>query len=208
MLFIAYGILAATSLLAAGIGTGEVFIPENGLISINPPFTRRRLGSLSTRTTHPHFVASLQRSLHRLGLGEISFVNPFQGKTKGEILLDCRHSEGQRYAASSYSCAKGKRRNMHCGRCVPCLIRRAAFQRAGLADATPYWAQNLADHVTFDDVFAARVAAAQLATRNVAQWARESGPLPDDPDDRSMCIEVVRRGITELRDFLDTVNWP
>jgi hypothetical protein len=207
MLFIAYGVLAATSLIAAGTGNGELFIPENGLISINPPFTRRRLGSLSTRTTHPHFIALLQRSLHRLGLTRISLLNPFQGMTKGEILLNCRHPRALHYAASSYSCAKGKRRNMHCGRCVPCLIRRAAFQKAGLDDRTPYSAQNLAEQATFDDVFAARLAIAQLAIRDVAQWAREAGPLPDDRHDRLMCIEVVRRGIVELRDFLDTVNW-
>jgi hypothetical protein len=206
MLFIAYGALASTSLSSIGNGAGELFIPENGLISINPPLTRRRMGSLSTRTTHPHFISSLQQVLRRAGI-EITLVNPFQGKTKGEILAECRHPAARQHASSSYSCAKGKRLNMHCGRCVPCLIRRAAFDRAGMKDATRYRAADLAGDANFDDVSAARVAVATLPTRNVSLWAAESGPLPIDPGERSLCVEVVRRGFLELGNFLDTVGW-
>ncbi|MGK4455562.1 hypothetical protein ACSLVO_27825, partial [Klebsiella pneumoniae] len=54
ILFFGYGVLAAS---AAGLD--EVLVPENALIAINPPFTRRRMGSLSTRTTHPHFITLL-----------------------------------------------------------------------------------------------------------------------------------------------------
>ena len=38
-----------------GNDINKIFIPENGYISLNPPLTRRRIGSLSTRTTHPNF---------------------------------------------------------------------------------------------------------------------------------------------------------
>jgi hypothetical protein len=57
-------------------------------------------------------------------------------------------------------------------------------------------------------VIATRLAAANLSLRDVAQWAAEAGPLPDDPAERVLHIEVVRRGLSELRDFLATVHWP
>jgi hypothetical protein len=207
ILFIAYGLLAASALPAAAEGTPvELFIPENGLIAINPPLTRRRIGSLSTRTTHPHFLGSLQAVLDSVGL-TVRLVNPYRGKTKGEMLLDSADPRVLDLAAASYSCGKGKRINMHCGRCVPCLIRRAAFHRAGIADATVYAATNLAMHGDYDDVMAVRLAVENLSHRDVARWTAEAGPLPDDPNERLLRIEVVRRGLSELRDFLATVRW-
>jgi hypothetical protein len=206
VLFIAYGTLAATALGGGDGASVELVIPENGLISVNPPLTRRRLGSLSTRTTHPHFLALLQEIVDEAGIG-VAFVNPYNDKSKGEMLLECGYPIAE-VAAASYSCSKGKRLNMHCGRCVPCLIRRAAFHRAGIADHTRYAADDLTRNPTFDDLFAARLAAAALAHRDVAQWATENGPLPADPTKRESYVEVVRRGLGELRDFLETVCWP
>lgn len=200
VLFFAYGALAA-----AGLG-GELFVPENGLISINPPLTRRRIGSLSTRTTHPHFVSSLQAVFDHVGLG-ITMTNPYTHKTKGEMLAQCGPISAQ-IASASYSCGKGKRLNKHCGRCVPCLIRRAAFFKAKIADSTDYAADNLARHATNDDVYAARLATAALAHRDIARWAAEAGPLPTDLVRRTAHVDVVRRGLEELRDYLGTVAWP
>lgn len=61
LVFLAYGLLAATSLQIHRNGSATtLFVPENGFISINPPLTPDRLGSLSTRTTHPVFIAGLE----------------------------------------------------------------------------------------------------------------------------------------------------
>lgn len=201
LLFFAYGALAASSL------GGELIVPENGLISINPPLTRRRVGSLSTRTTHPHFVSSLQAVLNAIGLG-VTLVNPYAAKTKGEMLATCQHPDIVKLAHLSYSCGKGKRLNQQCGVCVPCLIRRAAFHAAGLKDETPYHAQDLKKAADNDDVQAARLAVAQLKTRNVARWAAEAGPLPSDPAQHAALVDTVRRGAEELLAYLDTVTWP
>ncbi|MCK9374981.1 MAG: 7-cyano-7-deazaguanine synthase [Syntrophobacterales bacterium] len=201
LLFFAYGALAA-----AGLGS-ELFVPENGLISINPPLTRRRIGSLSTRTTHPHFIGSLQAILDRVGLG-ITMINPYTNMTKGEMLRQCTDPIIAQIAATSYSCGKGKRLNRHCGKCVPCLIRRAAFLKAGIADTTRYAADDLSLYATNDDVYSARLAMAELNHRDMDRWAAEAGPLPIDPASRAAHVDVVRRGLEELRSFLDIVNWP
>ena len=201
LLFFAYGALAASSL------GGELIVPENGLISINPPLTRRRIGSLSTRTTHPHFISSLQAVLNAVGLG-VTLVNPYATQTKGEMLAQCQDPQIGKLAHLSYSCGKGKRKNMQCGVCVPCLIRRASFHAAGLKDATPYFTPNLALAADNDDVQAARLAVAQLATRNMARWAAEAGPLPTDPVRHGVLVDTVRRGAEELRTYLNSVAWP
>lgn len=212
VLFLGYGVLAAAAVAADG-ARGELLVPENGLISVNPPLTYRRLGSLSTRTTHPHLVGSLQDVLDRVGLN-VALVNPYGTKTKGEMLLECRDPPTiAGLAAASYSCGKGRRLartglNRHCGRCVPCLIRRAAFRRAGVPDATSYVAADLARHAKYDDVVAARLAAASLSRRDVARWAGEAGPLPAGVAERSAYVAVVRRGLEELSDLLDAVRWP
>jgi hypothetical protein len=202
LLFFAYGALAAEKL------GGELFVPENGLISINPPLTRRRIGSLSTRTTHPHLVRSVQEILDRVGL-MVTIINPYTYKTKGEMLRQCTDPvKIARIASCSYSCGRGKRKNMHCGRCIPCLIRRAAFLKAGIADSTHYFAENLAQYAKNDDVFAARLAVAKFAHRDMTRWATEAGPLPSDPTLRAAHVDVVKRGLEELREFLETFNWP
>lgn len=201
LVFFAFGALAA-----AGLG-GELFVPENGLISINPPLTRRRIGSLSTRTTHAHFVDSLQAIFNCVDLG-VSMVNRYAFMTKGEMLAQCANPFIAHIAADSYSCGKGKRLNKHCGRCVPCLIRRAAFFKAGISDSTVYAASDLARHATNDDVYAARLATASVASRDIARWAAESGPLPTDLARRAAHVDVVRRGLAELCNYLETVAWP
>jgi len=200
VIFFAYGALAAARL------GGELFVPENGLISINPPLTRRRIGSLSTRTPHPHFISSLQAVFDRVDLG-VTLINRYAYMTKGEMLAQCRPISAQ-IASASYSCGKGKRLNKHCGRCLPCLIRRAAFLKARLEDSTLYAANDLARHATNDDVYAARLATAALAHRDMARWAVEAGPLPTDAERRTAHVDVVRRGLEELRDYLGTVAWP
>lgn len=59
---------------------------------MNIPLTEHRMGSLSTRTTHPYFMGLLQELLKSLDL-KITIVNPYQFKTKGEMMLECKDLE-------------------------------------------------------------------------------------------------------------------
>ncbi len=203
ILFFAYGALAATSTNAP-----EVLVPENALIAINPPLTHRRMGSLSTRTTHPHFLTKLNAIWASAGV-EAVLRNPFFSTTKGEMLARARHPQLSELAASTYSCGKGKRANGQCGRCVPCLIRRASFHAAGLRDDTTYL-NELHANSRSDDVLAARHAVAQFRTaedREIGIWAGKAGPLPTDPNTRKLTIDAVGRGLEELNALFNTVPW-
>ncbi len=201
ILFFSYGVLASSGI------TKELIVPENGLISINPPLTRRRIGSLSTRTTHPHFIASLQTVFDEVGL-DVRIVNPFAAQTKGEMLKGCGDARVKKLAVHSYSCGKGKRLNAQCGLCIPCLIRRAAFHAAGMQDATPYDQMSIVQKAKNDDVLAARFAVEQLKKRNIEQWAAEAGPLSTDVALRAAQVDVVRRGLGELAGYLKSQKWP
>jgi len=203
ILFYGYGVIAASA-----TGLREVVVPENALIAVNPPLTRRRIGSLSTRTVHPHLLASLNGVLAGAGL-DVSLTNPFRATTKGEMLANARHADLQELASRSYSCGKGKRGNGQCGRCVPCLIRRASFQAAAVQDGTTYLS-TLALSTRNDDVLAARQGAARAAAmteRELERWILRAGPLPSDPAERREIVQAVGRGMIELRELFQDVAW-
>jgi hypothetical protein len=137
LIFIAMGILAASSL---GPHV-PMLIPENGTIALNVPLTPSRRGSCSTRTAHPHYLSMLGGVLSRLGIMN-AISNPLRSKTKGEVLTACLNKAVLDDAAGlSVSCAK-RGHKVHytrpnaksCGRCMPCIYRRAAMHAAGWDD--------------------------------------------------------------------------
>ena len=75
----------------AGSGFGQpcrLLAPENGLIALNVPLDQLRLGSLSTRTTHPFYIARWNELLQQLGI-PVMIENPYWDKTKGEMVSAC-----------------------------------------------------------------------------------------------------------------------
>lgn len=205
--FLAYGVLAATGLKSySPSGSVTLVIPENGFISLNIPLTPLRLGSLSTRTTHPAFIAGFQAVLDAAGL-RVKLSNPYQFKTKGEMLSGCKNQKLlQKLAGSSTSCGRYARSGfMHCGRCVPCLIRRAAFHRWNSGDTTDYKYKDLSRHGPkhrgFDDVRAAVMAIEYVRRSGIARWsasALNSAQLGNI----SGYQHVAGRGLEELKAFL------
>jgi len=201
--FLAYGVLAATAL--AHYHGGEpvaLYVCENGFISINPPLTVARLGSLSTRTTHPYFLMRVQQIVDAAGL-RVRIESPYQVKTKGEMLVGCINQELLKTeAARSTSCGRFKRYGYkHCGRCLPCQIRRAAFLAWGVTDTTIYVYKDLGrddeDHSRFDDVRSAAMAIAEVQLEGLDSllgMTLSSTTLGDvDPLE-----DVVKRGLMEL----------
>lgn len=206
-LFLAYGVLAATALKGYGMsGTANLIVPENGFISLNIPLTPLRLGSLSTRTTHPAFIAGFQAMLNAAGL-RVKLANPYQFKTKGEMLAGCANQKLlEKLAASTTSCGRYARSQfMHCGRCVPCLIRRAAFHHWNSAITTDYKYKDLSrrghKYRGFDDVRAAAMAVEYVKRNGIERWS--TGALNSAQlGDLGQYLGVAQRGIDELKAFL------
>jgi 7-cyano-7-deazaguanine synthase in queuosine biosynthesis len=221
-LFFAIATLAATAL------GGNVLIhtPENGLISLNVPLDPLRLGALSTRTTHPFYMARFNELLRRLGFGA-RLENRYRHSTKGQMVQGCQDQTFlRRHAKNTMSCSgpgkyrfhpdEAMRRLQHCGHCVPCLIRRASLLRGfgEGADDTPYTFDDLKARV-FDSgkaegehIRAYKLALTRLAA-NPARARRDihvPGPLSDYPGDLPAYETVYVQGMQEVSRLLDGVE--
>lgn len=80
LLFIAIGVAVAT-----GTRARELWIPENGWVSLNVPLDGSRRCTLSTRTTHPGLIHELNGLLRDLGI-DLAICNPWGGRTKGDLV--------------------------------------------------------------------------------------------------------------------------
>lgn len=206
LLFVTLGLAVASSGEAV-----PMWIAENGFASLNPPLAPERRASLSTRTTHPTFLANLQELLRRVG-AHTDFSNPFAALTKGEMFASARKAIGSDAASQllskTHSCSHarwagmfGRSPDTHCGVCFGCLVRRGAFIASGLEDRTTY----LVDDLTNDErgrfltpVVRAHIESARYAVN------RSFGPadvlamdLPTDHD-LDAALDLVRRGFSEL----------
>jgi 7-cyano-7-deazaguanine synthase in queuosine biosynthesis len=140
LLFIALGLAVASSF-------GEkipLYVSENGYIGINSPLTGGRIGSYSTRTTHPFYFQQLNTILKMTGIKHV-LVNPIRHKSKGEVLKECRNFDLLKSIYDlTISCAHPTAGRWagaaagNCGYCFPCLIRRASSHTVGLDDSQKY----------------------------------------------------------------------
>ncbi|BCS89549.1 Qat anti-phage system QueC-like protein QatC [Pseudodesulfovibrio sediminis] len=205
MLFLGMGILVASGLDA---NNRTLYIPENGFISLNIPLTTRRIASLSTKTTHPFFISSLQRIIEEAGI-PVSIQNPYGFKTKGEMLAECSDqniliAEGAR----SVSCGKWKRKNCQCGKCIPCIIRRAAYKAAGIEDQTKYLHPDLrrtqaySVHSELDDLKSVQFAIAKSREANIKRMVLRSAPLRFSEVIQNSYVDVFKRGLEEIDNFI------
>jgi hypothetical protein len=204
--FLAMAGVAASSVASTReVERVDLMVPENGFIALNPPLTARRLGSHSTRTTHPYFLGLIQEIFNASGI-PARIVNPYRHKTKGEMLRDCKDQPTlEKVAHRTVSCGKWKRNREQCGRCLPCMIRKAAFLNAQMLDCTQYGEEHLAHALESyqhrDDVLAVCLASMQ-SPAEIPAWSAQSGPLPENAGEYAGWIGVVERGIEELRQLL------
>lgn len=134
----------ALAIMVAAYKSGKVFVPENGPVSLNFPLSYSRRAACSTRTTHPIFIGMVRELLEIWNI-PVSISNPYEFKTKGEMVREC---EDRQYLLNilelSNSCGKrGEHQFMydnhnasHCGRCMPCMYRKASL--VGYKDKTTY----------------------------------------------------------------------
>lgn len=206
---------AASALVASAWGSHRVLVPENGFISLNVPLDPWRLGALTTRTTHPFVIARFNDLLAELGLS-MRLENPFQGKTKGEMLAQC-HDLSLLWdgLGLTVSCSKPKfvRRyraefgTSHCGSCWPCLIRRAAVKYAypTLSDPTKYVIETL-EHIDGESGAKGHVVRSIQYGLNMLRMTDEQlrwslatvAPLRDVEELTHELVACVRNGLREV----------
>ncbi|CZU33924.1 Uncharacterised protein [Enterobacter hormaechei] len=182
----------------------DLYVPENGFISLNAPLTPRRIGTLSTRTTHPYFIASIQQLFDAVGI-PCQIINPYQFKTKGQMAYQCLNKQLlTEIVESTVSCSHWKRANQQCGVCVPCIIRRASLHAGGINRDAGYTFQSLAKVMNEidrrDDLIALRIAIAQKSTLKIGTWVAKSGPLPVAAFNNFK--QVFMEGLNEVENYL------
>ncbi len=216
-LFFALAALAASGLENAPV----IYVPENGLISLNVPLDPLRVGAWSTRTTHSFYMARCQDLIRRLGI-PARFENPYRFMTKGEMLSECRNTAVVRqHVDDTISCSsitKARWQGLsprQCGFCVPCLIRKAAIDSVFGADPTTYTIADLrAVPRNSRSPVGEHVRAFQMMARRLARrpelahiLIRKSGPLSDYAEDEiEQYAGVFRRGIAEVAGITDGVR--
>ncbi|MDE0699775.1 MAG: hypothetical protein OXH61_03510 [Acidimicrobiaceae bacterium] len=205
LLFLALG------LAHASIHGVPLWIPENGFASLNPPLAPNRRGSLSTRTTHPSFLAGLSRILDGVGVHS-NIVNPFAHLTKGEMFRNAADRYGRAaisdFLSATHSCGltgqrwKGISTTTQCGVCFGCVVRRASFAAAELKDGTTYADTDPSDDMSaWLDRNSVIPDMRRFAKRGVTRRDLLAMSLPDDyplGDARDLCA----RGVLELREFV------
>ena len=212
--FILAALLAATHTERYQTGeTVQILIPENGFIALNPPMSDIRIGALSTRTVHPYFLKKFENFLQISGF-QVEIINPYWAKTKGEMLVPhAKDAEFLKLAYMSTSCSGFPRhKRQHCGRCVPCQIRRAAFIRADIDDRTKfdwppahqpgYLSENLTPNKLvksriWDDVRAVQLAVAEYEESGINALQKSILQYPG-VEGRDVLEEVIERGLAEL----------
>jgi hypothetical protein len=129
---------------------------------------------------------------------------PYRYRTKGELLH--RYADHQKLVSligNSTSCGKYQRHNLtHCGECIPCLVRRAAFFEAKISDTTVkgYLREDLSRSES-KDVAAAAAAYLRYEDEGVRRFAGGALSFASHAE-RGRYEMVVARGMDELGKLL------
>jgi hypothetical protein len=203
--FIAFGIMSVCILQRMTSNKSlELIMPENGFISLNAPLTLRRIGSLSTRTTHPYFVGLMSKILQAVELPNI-IRNPYQFMTKGEMIANCADKELlQSIVNDTISCSHWHRTNQQCGICIPCLIRRSAILNSNITEEINYQNDNIKSVLNIigknDDIQSIIFAIGKLKSANVKSWILNNAHL--SYSDIEKYERVFRNGLEEVKKYL------
>ena len=203
LLFIAHGVYAA-----AANRVGQLAVPENGQLALNPPLAPDRVAACSTRSVHPRTLELVNQLIRGVG-GDVEVVNPLLGYTKAEVCAQATAAGVDAAAlAATISCGQPFQNRRggpeHCGYCFPCLVRRAAlWQVLGADDRTRYlhdpWnedSESVGQHLL--------ALLTWLATPFSTSKLVADMPLPGTGSLADL-VAVVERGRTDLRSYLDAV---
>lgn len=120
-------------------GTKEIFLADNGVVSLNPPTNAQLVGTTASRTTHPKFLSRIQNFANKLYENKFSITNPLQYRTRPEILEILKANNCLELLEETVSCAHSRQTKMspHCGVCSQCVDRRFATVAANLEAYDP-----------------------------------------------------------------------
>jgi 7-cyano-7-deazaguanine synthase in queuosine biosynthesis len=197
--------------------TKIVVIAENGQMAIHLPLSAGRIGAFSTHTAHPDFVQQAAQLFSSILDVSLEINNPYLYLTKAEVVarIAAGHSSALKDSVSCWRASRVGSQFNHCGQCVPCLIRRIAFEKNGvilkeyerdlLAEDIPNLPEtddgkrNLVEIIEFSQMFVSATDAA----------LEEGFPdLISDQIDKPKAIKMYRRFANEATSVLKNYSGP
>jgi 7-cyano-7-deazaguanine synthase in queuosine biosynthesis len=173
--FFSLGAIAARS-----FAVEELFMCENGIVGAALTYSPVYDNATTTRPAEPRFLRAMEDFLAaHLGEPRLRIRNPFQYRTKGEVLRETAALGLGASLPRTISCWTSGNQGIHnCGVCVPCLFRQLAFAESGL---------RLRERYT------------RAAIPRGRAWPRwESAELPRLIAIRDYCERAVRDGASGL----------
>ena len=118
-------------------GVDNIFITENGPLTINPPFTET---STFTNTTNPEFIEFFNNFLDEY-FNKKKFITvslPFRQYTKAELMA----SAPNELLCKTHSCSRNSYNKKSCNQCYACYIRRLSAYAYENYDDDNYTPEN------------------------------------------------------------------
>jgi 7-cyano-7-deazaguanine synthase in queuosine biosynthesis len=160
--------MSFATVAAASRGLSDIFICENGVLSLNVPISDARKGSRSTRHAHPLYLFHFNQLINALYERKFNVQNPFSLQTKGEEIALLKTLSLESAIKDTVTCwgypnqtCRYKYSN-HCGYCIPCVVRRVSLIAAGMEEC---------DDQYVVDVFGLRDKLTERQLRNVEDLA-------------------------------------
>jgi hypothetical protein len=130
--------MSFAAVAAALHGLSDIFICENGVLSLNVPISDARKGTRSTRHAHPLYLLYFNQLVNALYERKFKVQNPFFFWTKREEADLLRSTKLCPLIKDTVTCWGYPNQTLrypnsnHCGYCLPCIVRRASLIAAGL----------------------------------------------------------------------------
>ena len=193
------------ALTIAGILGDEipVYIPENGFIGLNIALTKSRMGSCSTRTTHPYFLRTLKDIIVSVGIRN-PIENIFAYDSKREIVhkvkdrpaflsgfrdtISCSHP-----CQARYNKIGSRQYPVNCGYCYPCLIRKGSLldveddEDYSYKDLPSAFISSFSDSdisLDLNAVVNSVYRFTHYSSKQIRQLIKNTGPLSDEDVDK------------------------
>lgn len=149
-------------------GLSDIYICENGVLSLNVPISDARKGSRSTKHAHPLYLFHFNQLINTLYERKFSVQNPFSFWTKGEEVALLRATNLYPKIKDTVTCWGYPNQTLryphsnHCGYCLPCIVRRVSLIASGM---------EAYDDQYVVDVFGTRDNLSEAQLRNVEDMA-------------------------------------
>lgn len=129
---------ALSAVVATLVDVKEIYLCDNGVVSINLPQSSQNYGTQLSRSTHPKFLTLMERLVQVVtGSADLRIINSHLFRTRTEVFELIRNCGCSRLLQESVSCAHTEGRTRlqpHCGVCSQCIDRRFASIAAGMEE--------------------------------------------------------------------------